>query len=254
TMGSANVFAKSTRCHSWLTLSSPNSIGSTSSLSEGVFFARVQNIKPYCISHVDYVFIDEDADVDLRRSRCKEADVVFTITGYPGTAAYVSEDDLPMNINQHSARFDVEDTWGAGYVCAALNSRFVKLQVERSAIGGTRDALDYPSVKGLLIPIFDEELRNEIEEKVVTYVVAKRLASKLLGAAVSMVEGLVEGEVSEDQLIAAQRALASGDRSLDHAVFSRLKVDGWDGDREPLFPNLEQLYEVLEKATQELEA
>ena len=216
--------------------------------SEGVLFARVQNVKPLRLDLSDAAYIDKAADDELARSRCAVDDVILSITGYPGTAALVTEDDLPVNINQHSVRFDVKAGVLPGFVCAALNSKFVKYQVDRLAIGGTRDALDYPSVSRLLIPRFDVEVEIAIDESVRDFVAAVKLSQRLTTAAKLLVEALIEGRVTEADLIAAQQALSSGSDHLDRALLARLKTDGFDGSGDHLFSDLDQLYELLTQA------
>jgi type I restriction enzyme S subunit len=212
---------------------------------EGVLFARVQNVKPLALDLSDAVFIDSETDDELMRSRCEKDDIVLTITGYPGTASLVTEQDLPVNINQHSVRLRLEDEYPAGYVCAAINSDFVGLQVDRAAIGGTRDALDYPSVKNLLIPVLCKEDVEQIDQDVRSIIAANQLSKALIASAKSVVELLIEGQFTEQQLINAQKALETDDTSLDREILTRLTTKGLDGDGDPLFTDLDQLYELL---------
>jgi hypothetical protein len=48
-----------------------------------------------------------------------------------------------------------------------------------------------------------------------------------------VVEALIEGQITEAQLIDAQQALDAGDDSLDRAILARLKTDGLDGPYSP---------------------
>src|SRR5690606_34104675 len=169
---------------------------------KGILFARVQNVKPLRLDLSDAVYIDQSADEELARSRCAANDIILTITGYPGTASLVTEEDLPVNINQHSVRFNIKDGIEPGYVCAALNSKFLKYQVDRLAIGGTRDALDYPSVGRLLIPRYEAEVEKNIGEQARCVNAAVKLSQRLTNAAKLLVEGLIEGQLTEAELIA----------------------------------------------------
>ncbi len=218
---------------------------------EGIFFVRVQNVKRLVLDLSDVVFIDEDADEQLARSRCAADDIILTITGYPGTAALVTEQDLPVNINQHSVRLSCNSEFDSAYVCAALNSKFVKIQVDRAAIGGTRDALDYPSVRGLLVPIMRDQT-DEIASMVRGIILAHRSASGLVSAAMFLVEALIEGQITESDLVNAQQALEAGDDGPERAILARLRTDGLDGSGAPLFPDLDRLAALLEQV--ELEA
>jgi len=215
---------------------------------KGVLFARVQNVKPLRLDLSDAVYIDQSADEELARSRCSTDDIILTITGYPGTASLVTEEDLPVNINQHSVRFNIRDDIEPGYVCAALNSKFLKYQVDRLAIGGTRDALDYPSVGRLLIPRYEAELEQKIGEQARSVIAAEKLSQRLTNAAKLLVEAIIEGQLSESELIAAEEALQSGNDLPDRRILNRMKSDGVDGQGQALISDLDQLYSLLKHA------
>ena len=195
------------------------------------------------------MFIDNDTNSLLARSECGENDIILTITGYPGVASLVTKYDLPLNINQHSVRFSVNYKISVGYLCAALNSDFLKLQVNRSAIGGTRDALDYPSVSNLLIPRFDSSKELEIHKLVIDLIFASQIATKLIDVSKGIVEGLIEGSIPEEALIQAQHALEQGDTSLDRSILSQMTEDGYAvAGSKPLFSDLNEFYDLLEQA------
>jgi type I restriction enzyme S subunit len=69
-----------------------------------------------------------------------------------------------------------------------------------------------------------------------------------------LVENLIEGIVSEAELVSAQQALDAGDESLDRALLERMTAEGIDGEGSPLFDDIDQLYELLEQAKQALDA
>lgn len=212
-------------------------------ISEGTLFARVQNVKPLKLDLSDAVFLDKASDEELARSRCKTDDIILTITGYPGTASLVTDLDLPVNINQHSVRFDINPNYSAAYVCAALNSKFVKIQVNRAAIGGTREALDYPSVHNLLIPMLGEGTEQWVGLSVYQIIRARQLTNRLAQSAKYLVEALIEGKITEQELIDAETNPAN-----NHGLLERLKTDGLDGQGEPLFPDIDQLEQLLKEA------
>jgi len=212
----------------------------------GVFFVRVQNVKPYRLDLSDAVYIDAATDEELKRSRCVEGDVILSITGYPGTASFVMADDLPVNINQHSVRLNIVGDLTSEFVTAALNSPFLKRQVDRLAIGGTREALDYASVGNLQIPVLPKPDRDEITAWVSMSNRCVRAASRLTAASKFLVEALIEGKVTEVELVAAQEPLERGDDAADRALLRRLSRHGLDIPAQPpLFPDLDALYALL---------
>ncbi|BAZ08872.1 hypothetical protein NIES4071_06780 [Calothrix sp. NIES-4071] len=215
---------------------------------KGIFFVRVQNVKPLRLDLSDAAYLTPAQDAELKRSRCQAGEIILSITGYPGVAAVVLEDDLPVNINQHSVRFDVCQGWEAEYIAAALNTTFLKMQVDRLAIGGTRIALDYASISNLLIPVFPEATRKVIAHNVAISNRAIRESERLTTAAKLLVEALIEGKLTEDELKNAQLSLEKGAREPDKAILSRLTRKGIDvKDEPPLFPDIDALYEIIDQ-------
>ena len=67
-----------------------------------------------------------------------------------------------------------------------------------------------------------------------------------------ILEALIEGFLSEDEIILAQKALENGDNTKDKAIFSKLTDKGHAvKDTKPLFLGLEGLYELLNEVQQE---
>lgn len=214
-------------------------------VADGIFFARVQNVKPLRLDRSDAAFITAEQDREIVRSRCRTDDVVLSITGYPGTASVVLDEDLPLNINQHSVRFAVRSEFGAGYVAAAINSRFGQLQVGRLAVGGTRDALDYTSVRSLLIPEFSSETREAINAQVRAANLCVRAAQRVVALAKLLVEHLIGGGLNEADLVAAQKALEAGDRSADREILKALRQSDAPNTK-PLIADVDALYALLD--------
>ena len=72
-------------------------------------------------------------------------------------------------------------------------------------------------------------------------------SKNLITAAKLLVEALIEGQISEADLIAVQKALEAGDRTPDREILSRLTRKGMDVTGEPpLFPDLDGLYKTLD--------
>ena len=215
----------------------------------GVFFVRVQNVKPYRLDLSDAAYLSPDQDELLKRSRCAAEEVILSITGYPGTVSLVMEEDLPLNINQHCVRFDVRSPYDPAYVVAAMNCPFVKRQVERLAIGGTREALDYPSVYSLLVPMLDDRTMEAVADQVRTLNMADRSSKRLVTVAKILSEALVEGRVAECEIVEAQQAIDNGDYTADRQLLARLTQDGVDIDGSPkLIHDSDALYRTLNSA------
>ncbi len=78
--------------------------------------------------------------------------------------------------------------------------------------------------------------------------IAKEYSTQLTVAAKLMVEALIEGTLTEEELIAAHQACEDGDRSLDKSILRKLTHNGYavEGSK-PLFPNLDELFELQEE-------
>jgi len=95
--------------------------------------------------------------------------------------------------------------------------------------------------KLLSIPKLGELLRESIK--------SIELSSRLTNAAKQLVEALIENKLTEQELISAQQALERGDNTLDRQILSRSTTKGiGDEDGAPLFPDLDQLYDLLNQA------
>lgn len=85
--------------------------------------------------------------------------------------------------------------------------------------------------------------------------VAIELATYLTLTSTMLVELLIEGQITENQLIEAQQALEEGDNTRDRAILSKLTDKGYLAeDGKPLFTDLDKLYELLDEAKQAVDA
>ncbi|ECW8955177.1 restriction endonuclease subunit S [Campylobacter lari] len=133
---------------------------------KGVPFLRVQNIMQNYFNLEDIVYISQQDDEYLKRSRLKFNDVLLTITGISyGKSAVVERDLVGANINQHSVKIEVKNI-NPYFLSTFLNSKFGKLQSDKKITGVTRPALDYQSIKKFLIPILSMEFQLEIQNLV----------------------------------------------------------------------------------------
>ncbi|WP_457663747.1 restriction endonuclease subunit S [Sinorhizobium medicae] len=132
--------------------------------TDGVKFLRILNVKPNRLdwSQLNYI-TDEVHEGLLKRSRLAANDVLMTITGRVGTAAVVSEEDLPANINQHIVRLRVDASRCLPrYLAAFLNTTLGTLLSNRPVSGGTRIALDYSAIRELPLIIPAIDVQNEV--------------------------------------------------------------------------------------------
>ncbi len=142
----------------------------------------------------------------------------------------------------------------ASYVRAYLLTQLGYVQIQSTIRGIT--AHSYPDDMALLdiyvpdVAPADRKTWFACDDQLALAGMACKVASQLTNAAKFLVEALIEGQLTERQLIAAQDGLQAGNESIDRGILTRLKVDGPDGQGEPLFPDLDQLYSLLAQAEQ----
>ena len=147
------------------------------------------------------------------------------------------------------------DVVPASYVRAYLLSRLGYVKIQSTIRGIT--AHSYPDDVALLdiyIPEVESTKKDEWfkqDDLLVQAGFAVELAQLLTSSAKTLVEALIEGQLTEQQLIQAQQALDDGDNSLDQAILSKLNNEGYAIDgATALFSDIDELYRLLESATQ----
>lgn len=169
--------------------------------TEGIKFLRIMNIGKDELILEDVKFIKSVVhEGELCRSQLKEDDVLLTITGRVGTTAVVTAEILPANINQHVVRLRLRrDNCLPSYLSAYLNSAIGVFLSNRGVTGGTRIALDYPTIGSLQIPLPPIATQVAILEKITSIrTEAKRLRTEAeaeLEAAKRRIEAMLLGEV-----------------------------------------------------------
>ena len=122
----------------------------------GVPFLRVQNLQTTGELLLDgCVFINEETHNGLlKRSQVSEGDLLIKITGVGRMAiASVAPQDFVGNTNQHMVVIKTGDSSISKYLAHYLNLDIIEQIASRHSTGGTRPALDYPSLKN--IPIIE---------------------------------------------------------------------------------------------------
>ena len=135
------------------------------------------------------------------------------------------------------------------YLYGVLKSELTMKQLRPLATGATHPRIDQHDVYDLVVPLLEnqEALGHLLEQAQEAYFLSKELTS----AAQLLVEALIEGHLVENQFIAAQDGLQTGDSGLDRDILSRMKTDGLDRKGDLLFPDLDRLYDLLGQAMAE---
>lgn len=136
-----------------------------------------------------------------------------------------------------------------GYIAAYLRAHTGKRLIEKGVYGSTGQLnLAGEHVRNIPVMNLDLAAQNYIGDKVRLLNELYKYSKSLVRASKSIVEALIDGRLTEAQLINAQKALDADDNSQDRDILERLTTSGADGDGESLFPDLDRLYDLLAKS------
>ncbi len=143
----------------------------------GIKFLRILNIEDGEIIERDLKYITDTVhQEELSRSQLEAGDVLMTITGRVGSAAVVRKEHLPANINQHIARLRVDPALcRPEFLSEWLNCPSGQQLSNRPVSGGTRPALDYGAIRGILVPLPDS---LEVQDKLLAAMESARAERK----------------------------------------------------------------------------
>ncbi len=132
----------------------------------------------------------------------------------------------------------------ASYIMTYLQTTLGFLQIQ-AAVRGISAGIAPRDMERIRIPVpslADDQRARWLATDVDLAAAAEMVefARGLTATARLLVEALIERKVTEAELIAAHT-----DPAADRALLARLKTDGLDGNGDPLFPDLDRLFELL---------
>jgi type I restriction enzyme S subunit len=131
----------------------PTSVGLAFS-DQGVPFLRVGNISGGNVNYLaDTLFIDEQADKVLKRSRILPGDVLLSIAGTIGRSGVVPACAPAMNCNQAVAIIRTRDSIERQYLRHWLESQQAQAQMAGATVTGTIQNLSLTQVGELKVPL-----------------------------------------------------------------------------------------------------
>lgn len=119
---------------------------------DGIPALRSLNVKPGHITSQDLVFISEESNVLLAKSKIYRGDLVSIRTGQPGTTAVVDDsyhgaNCIDLIITRSSKAFDSQ------FMCFVLNSDRAAVQFSAGSDGALQQHFNIETAKNLLIPL-----------------------------------------------------------------------------------------------------
>ena len=222
---------------------------SSNSYGKGnVRFIRATDLKNANIDPTCFTYVPEEEVAD--KAKVSKGDILMEIKGAISTCELAESHLAGTYINGSIFRFTPKGINNA-YLAYFLSSTIKELYCERVSVNNIISYLDLASLHEL--PVI--RLKNDIEEflakNLININLAKKIAFALTRSAKTLVESLIEGQLTEQQLIQAQQALEDGDNSLDQAIISKLSAEGYAIEgATPLFSDVDELYSLLEDAAQ----
>lgn len=218
----------------------------------GPWLLRGVEFRDGVIEFEKLVSVDREKYLEQPQIHLKEGDIAFSKDGTIGKAIVIPELANDMAAGSTIARLRIKkvNEINPYYLELVLNHDFVQVQVESFATGIAQPHITQEWIAQLIIP------RVKYEQVIGEYLSIHHLANNnskiLIQAAKTLVESLIEGQLTEQQLIQAQQTLEDGDSSLDQAILSKLSAKGYAIEgATPLFSDVDELYHLLEDAAQD---
>ncbi|WP_259275038.1 restriction endonuclease subunit S [Rahnella variigena] len=216
--------------------------------NSGIPLVRIRNI-----GFDDFIGLDtgvsQDVYQDTAKYHARDKMIVVGMDGIFRSQFFIS-DELPMLVNQRVAMLSPQKIRGE-LLTHWLNRPEGQMQLNQWAVKTTVEHTSLSDIGRVLIPRLDKNLENKLADCLLNARLAYRYAKFLTQVAKTLVETLIEGQLTEQQLIKAQQALEDGDNSLDQAILSRLSAEGYAIEgATPLFSDIDELYSLLEDAAQ----
>ena len=156
------------------------------------------------------------------------------------------ENPLPKVASSAFAVLRFENPQDACFYHAWLRTDAGTNQLVRWNAGSTYPTIEREVPSLILAPAVSESDRQRIGAIWMTGLCSFSHSQSLKAAAKLVVDSLIEGKVTEAELVAAQEALERGDATADRALLRRLTRHSLDAPGQPpLFPDLDGLYALL---------
>jgi len=208
-------------------------------------FIRATDIRQSNIDPTAFTLVPSDQVAP--KAKIRAGDVLLEIKGAIEACELAGAHLHGAYVNGSIYRFTPKNI-KSGYLAFYLRSFIKQLYCERVSVNNIIAYLDLGSISALPVLRLSAEQEENIEQAFLSHLESARYGFALTKAAKMLVEALIEGQLTETELIAAEQALQAGNDQLDRRVLNRLKTDGVDGQGPALFGDLDALYHLLAQA------
>lgn len=217
-------------------------------VNEGVPYITVTEVSSGRLNVQDAPQIGSDISIPSKAT-IHERCVLVVRTGSIGTAIKVNMLDKGCAISSHLIRLEFEEEETAAAVSVFLNSTAGKILLHKISYGAVQPQIGQEELLALYIPDYVLNKKTTCLTLLENYELTTRASESLIRTAKTLVEALIESQLTEEQLIQAQQTLEDGDNTLDKAILSKLSNEGYAVEgAAPLFSDIDELYRLLASA------
>jgi type I restriction enzyme S subunit len=205
--------------------------------------------------HVNGLFVD-DSEPDLVTFECAEELARFKVSpetilmnrsgaGSVGRCAVYLSGASPLT-NEHLLHIKLEAAHDPCFVTLFLSSWWGERAIEQGITGSTGQ-LNLPNehVSRIPVPMVQWDVQSGLGSLIRKAAACAIQARALVAATKALVEQLIDGRVTEADLVAAQKALEAGDRSVDRTILQALRQSDAPNAK-TLIADLDALYALLD--------
>ncbi len=222
----------------------------------GIPFIRGNAISNGSINSNDLVYFNDKLKDELANCYVKKGDVLITRSGTVGNVSDVEEEFDKSAYGSFVIKCSpIQSEILPEYLSWYLNSWVGEKQFRRLENGAVQQNVNIEELSSIFVWIAGSDFQNNIAMLTFEKRITNVLSNALTKTATLLVESLIEGQITETQLIEAQQSLEEGDNCKDRVILSKLTDKGYlvkDGN--PLFADLDKLYELLDEAKAATEA
>lgn len=208
-------------------------------------FIRATDIRQSNIDPTAFTWVPSDQVAP--KAKIRTGDILLEIKGAIEACELAGAHLHGAYVNGSIYRFTPKNI-KSGYLAFYLRSFIKQLYCERVSVNNIIAYLDLGSISALPVLRLSAEQEESIEQAFLSHLESARYGFALTKAAKLLVEALIEGQLTETELIAAEQALQAGNDQLDRRILNRLKTDGVDDQGPALFGDLDELYQLLTQA------
>ena len=211
---------------------------------QGVPMFRPADIEGLWMSESSAPRVDALFEQEHAKARVLPGDIVLAIAGTVAAAGRIGETVSYGNINGSSARIRIGGPL-RGFALFFFESIYGRRSLMRQAVGSVQKHLNLEDLPDVRIPVPEPGYCTPFEQVLVLSGRARHHAADLITAATQLVEGLINGTISEREVVHAASSMDAKTPPADAALLRQLKDPI---SKRLLFPDMDALVAAISEA------